>query len=175
MEASRGERNATGNPTRCTRQVSISLVPLLTNVHYGRLVRRLPELTCSGAVREAEREERGGGISRWMGSGTRKGGGEETTRLSEAHRAPAGLLIAITVNNLQRGNGCVAEQCLTLGSSLFCRPGGRIKPPSHWFFHTFYLDKILPTESWKLVSLRTTQRNIGIEFFFFHATRDHWW
>lgn len=48
--------------------------PLLTNVHYGRLVRRLPELTCSGAVREAEREERRGrGISRSMGRGTRKG------------------------------------------------------------------------------------------------------
>lgn len=84
-----GRRSATGNPTRCTRQVSISLVPLLTNVHYGRLVRRLPELTCSGAVREAEREERRGrGISRSMGRGTRKGKARRRRRAFPRYTGP---------------------------------------------------------------------------------------
>lgn len=65
--------------------------PLLTNVHYGRLVRRLPELTCSGAVREAEREEGGGGAlaGRWEGGrerGRRRGGDDAPFRGTQGPR-----------------------------------------------------------------------------------------
>lgn len=60
---------------------------------------RQRRLTCSGAVR-AERRTGPKGISQKR-KRTQVRGAE--TRLFEAQRAPAGLLIAITVNNLPRG------------------------------------------------------------------------
>lgn len=90
----------------------------LTNVHYSRprrlLVLMRSRLTCSGAVRAGKNAAARCGISCRRVEGT---GGLEP---SEVQRAPAGLLIAITVNNLrQEANGCIGEKGRRR-KALFC-------------------------------------------------------
>lgn len=95
-------------------EVPTSIARFLTNVHYGCLRRflRLFVLAIVAGWRARGRwgPERNAAtrISRRRG---RKGPGTGR-RLSEAQRAPAGLLIAIMVNNLvrQKASGCIGER-----------------------------------------------------------------
>jgi len=88
-----------------SRQGPDRLFLSLTNVHYSPRSRRplllvRSRLTCSGAVRARRTLPLVAVLA-----------AEGAWRLSEAQRAPAGLLIAITINNLakQEGNGCIGE------------------------------------------------------------------
>lgn len=97
-------------------EVPTSIARFLTNVHYGCL-RRLLRLFVLAIVAGWRARGRWGPernaatrISRRRG---RKGPGTGR-RLFEAQRAPAGLLIAIMVNNLvrQEASGCIGERSL---------------------------------------------------------------